>query len=119
MFWRSRLAALLALFSFDGLPLLVDLCFAHCRQIVKNVWMTPDQFCLDCFADVEQLELARFLIDVGKEIDLHEEVAELAADIFRDVVVDGIKDFIGFFEKVFFDGVRGLFSIPWASAGRT
>ena len=51
------------------------------------------------------------------EKHLQQEIAEFAGKLFPVAIVDGLKNFIGFFEGIGLDGIKGLLAIPRTAAG--
>jgi len=56
-----------------------------------------------------------FFIELVDEPELEKEIAEFFADLMRVVVVKGLTEFMGFLEKIGFEGLYGLFLVPGAA----
>ncbi len=54
---------------------------------------------------------------LGVEKHLQQQVAEFARQLGPVAIVDGLEDFVGFFQRVGLDGIEGLFAVPGAAAG--
>ncbi len=48
---------------------------------------------------------------------LQQQVAEFAGQFVPVAIIDGFEDFIGFFQRVGFDGIEGLLAIPGTPPG--
>ncbi len=53
------------------------------------------------------------------EEHLQQQVAEFAGEFVPVAIVDGLEDFIGFFQRVRFYGIEGLLAIPRAASWST
>ena len=77
--------------------------------------MTPDHFPGIEAGDILKIKLAGFLVQVSNKQDLKQDIPEFFAHIFRAFGLDGIHQFVHFFDQVNSQGSRGLFPVPGAS----
>ncbi len=56
---------------------------------------------------------------LGIKQNLEKQIAQFFRKMGKVAALDGIEDFIGFFEGVLADGIECLLTIPGAAAGRT
>jgi hypothetical protein len=78
--------------------------------------MPPDQFLGDGLDYVAEFKRALLLGHPGVEDDLEQEIAKLIAELIEVVVLDRIGDLVGFLERIWRDGPKGLFEVPGAAA---
>ena len=83
----------------------------------KDMGVTTDEFGVEVFGDVVEVEVAGLGGHLRIEEDLQEEVAELVFEVRPGSALDGVEDLVGLFEGVAFDGVKGLLAVPWTAAG--
>jgi hypothetical protein len=83
----------------------------------EDVGVAADHFVVDFADDVVDGEAALFGGDLGVEEDLEEEVAEFFGEFGVVAGVEGVQDFVGFFDQVGAEGGVGLFAVPGAAAG--
>ena len=79
--------------------------------------MTADQLAVQLVEHVGDGEVAFVGGHLGIEQDLKQQVAEFFGQVGKVAALDGVEDFVGFFQGVFANGVEGLFAIPGAAAG--
>ncbi len=51
------------------------------------------------------------------EKHLQKQVTQLAGKLFPVLIINSFQNFIGFFQGITLDGVKGLFAVPGTSAG--
>jgi len=68
--------------------------------------------------DITQGEKVFFLVEIIEEDDLEQEVPEFLADVARIVVVDCLKEFVGFLYELLFEGLGRLLLIPGTAIQR-
>ena len=113
------------LFQLDLFPILEHLvgclglgevfrsfCFRRLRRI--DVWMAEDELVGLLVAYVGNVELSLLLADKGVEHDVHDDVAQLFADVLRIVLDERIAEFKGFFNGVRAQALVGLLAVPRA-----
>jgi len=83
----------------------------------EDVGVAADHFVVNFADDVVDGEAALFGGDLGMEEDLEQEIAEFFGEFGVVAGVEGIEDFVGFFDQVGAKGGVGLFSVPGAAAG--
>ena len=58
---------------------------------------------------------------IGSHLGIKQDLQQQIAEFFRQVrpvaALNGVEDFVGFFEGVFADGIEGLLTVPGAAAG--
>lgn len=65
--------------------------------------------------DFKALVFGQVFGHFGIEDGLEDEVAQFFTEVGEVFAVNGVEDFVGLFESVFFDGFEGLFAIPGAA----
>jgi hypothetical protein len=86
-------------------------------DVAEDVGVAANHFVVDFADDVVDGEAAIFGGDLGVEEDLEEEVAELFGEFGIVAGVEGVEDFVGFFDEVGAEGRMGLLAVPGAAAG--
>src|SRR4051794_33842556 len=61
-------------------------------------------------------EVPFFARHLGIEQDLQEQVTQFSREFRPVTILYGFENLIGFFERIAFDGVKGLLSIPWTTS---
>ena len=79
--------------------------------------MTPDQLVVQVGEHIGHGEMAFVGGHLGVEKHLQEQIAQFFGEMGKVAALDGVKNFVGFFKRVFANGVEGLFAIPGAAAG--
>jgi len=108
-----------ALFLFEEFPVAEDFGGSFGVDLAEDVGMAANHFVVDFADDVVDGEAAVFGGNLGMEEDLEEEVAEFLGEFGVVSGVEGVEDFIGFFDQVGAEGGVGLLAVPGAAAGRT
>ena len=109
---------LLLLFGgLDGVPEFQDFVAGAGGFVAEDVGVAADELGVDRVEAVGEGEVAFFGGHLGVEDGLEDEVAELIAEVDPVAAVDGVEDFVGFFDGVLFDGVEVLFAVPGAAIG--
>ena len=81
--------------------------------------MPPDELAVQMVQYIGDGEVAFVGRHLRVEQHLQQQIAEFLFKMRKIAALDGVEDFVCFFERVFADGIEGLFAIPWAAAGRT
>ena len=102
---------------FDLFPVAEDVGGGFGADVAEDVGVAADHFVVNFADDVVDGEAALFGGDLRVEKDLEEEVAEFFGEFGVVVGVEGVKDFVGFFDEVGAEGGVGLFAVPGATAG--
>jgi hypothetical protein len=79
--------------------------------------MAAHHFVVNFADDVVDGEAVFFGSDLRVEEDLEEEVAELFGEFDVVVGVEGVENFVGFFNEIGAEGGVSLFTVPGAAAG--
>ena len=79
--------------------------------------MAPDELAVEVIEHVGDGEVAIVGGHLRVEENLQQQVAELLGKVRKVTALDGVEDLVGLFERVFANGVEGLFAVPGASAG--
>lgn len=85
----------------------------------KNVRVAADEFFVDGVEAVVDFKVTCFGRHLGVKNGLEEEVAQFARQLVPCPPVNGVEDLVGFFERVWLDGIEGLFSVPRTAVGST
>src|SRR5580692_3790571 len=80
--------------------------------------MPPDQFFGDGIERIVNAEFSYFGGHLSKEDGLQHQVSEFFGQPRPVALIDGVENFVGFFQQIWLDGVESLFAIPGAAAGR-
>jgi hypothetical protein len=80
--------------------------------------MAANHFVVNGADDVMDGEAIFFGGDLGVKEDLKEEVAEFIGELGIVTGVEGIEDFVRFFDEVGAEGGVGLLAVPGAAGGR-
>jgi len=107
----------LALFFFQEFPVAEDLGGGFGIDVAEDVGVAANHFVVDFADDVVDGEAALFGGDLGVEENLEEEVAEFFGEFGVVAGVEGVEDFVGFFDEVGAEGGVGLFAVPGTAAG--
>ena len=83
----------------------------------KDMRVAADELAVERVEDVGDGEAAVVGGHFRIEEHLEEQVAELFGEVREVAALDGVEDFVGFFQGVFADGFEGLFAVPGAAAG--
>jgi hypothetical protein len=86
-------------------------------DVAEDVGVAADHFVVDFADDVVDGEAALFGGDLGVKENLEEEVAEFFGEFGVIAGVEGIEDFVGFFDQIGAEGGVGLLTVPGAAAG--
>ena len=115
-FWSSD-ALFTALFCFDDFPVAKDFCGIPGLFFAEDVRVAANHFLVNFADDIGDVEAILFAGNLGVEQDLKEKVAEFFGKFGVVVSVQGLENFVGFFDEVRAQGGVGLFAVPWTSAG--
>jgi hypothetical protein len=107
----------LTLFPFQEFPVAEDFGGGFGVDLAEDVGMAADHFVVDFADDVVDGEATLFGGDLGVKEDLEEEVAEFFGEFGVVAGVEGVEDFVGFFDEVGAEGGVGLLAVPRAAAG--
>ena len=102
---------------FDLFPVAEDVGGSFGADVAEDVGVAADHFVVNFADDVVDGEAALFGGDLRMEQDLEEEVAEFFGKFGVVAGVEGIEDFVGFFDEVGAEGGVRLFAIPGAATG--
>lgn len=107
----------LALLGFDDFPVAEDVGGGLGASGAENVGVAANHFFVDFTDDVGDVEAAFFVGDLGVEKDLKKEIAEFFGEFGVVGGVEGVEDFVGFFDEVGAEGGVSLFAVPGAAFG--
>ena len=79
--------------------------------------MAADQLLRDRVQGIVDAKLAFFGRHLGEEDGLEHQVAQFFGQAGPIALIDGIEDFVGFFEQIGLDGVEVLFAVPGQPPG--
>ena len=113
----SRRYFRLAFLFFQEFPVAEDLGGGFSLDVAEDVGVAADHFVVDFPDDVVDGEAALFGGDLSVEEDLEEEVAKFLGEFGVVAGVEGVEDFVGFFDQVGAQGGMGLLAVPGAAAG--
>ena len=86
--------------------------------VAKDVRMPPHQLVVQMLQHLRNGEMPL----VGRHFcikqHLEQQVAQLLGQVRPVAALDGVEDLIDLFQRVFADGIEGLFAVPRAAAGR-
>ena len=85
--------------------------------VAENMGVTPHQLGVDAGDYLGDGEGAGFARHLRVEKHLQQQVAQFFTQIGPVAALDGVEDLVGFFQRVFADGVEGLLPVPRASSG--
>ncbi len=102
---------------FQEFPVAEDLGGGFGFYFAENVGVAANHFVVDFADDVVDGEAALFGGDLRVEEDLEEEVAEFFCEFGVVAGVEGVEDFVGFFDEIGAKRGVGLFAVPGAAAG--
>ena len=89
-----------------------------CRSLVaKDMRMTPHQFAIERVKNVGDREVPFVGGHLRVEKNLKQKIAKFFGQVRKVAALDGVEDLVGLFQRVFADGVEGLFAVPGAAAG--
>lgn len=108
-----------ALLLLDDFPVTEDFGGVLGTLFAEDVGMAANHFFVDFADDVGDGEAALFLSDLGVKEDLEEEIAEFLGKFGVIRGIEGIEDFVGFFDKIRAKRGVSLFAVPRAAARRT
>ena len=81
--------------------------------------VAANHFFIDFADDSGDVEAPFFVSDLGVEEDLKKEIAEFFGKFGVIRGVEGIEDFIGFFDQIGAQGGVGLLAVPGTTVGST
>ena len=85
--------------------------------VAKNMRMPADQFAVQMVEHIGDGEVALVGGHLRIEQHLQQQIAEFFGKMREVAALNGVEDFVGFFKRVFADGVEGLLAVPGAAAG--
>ena len=106
------------LLFFDDFPVAEDLGGVFGALLAEDVGVAANHFLVNFVDDVGDGEAAFFLCDLGVEENLEKQVAEFFAELGVVGGFEGVKDFVGFFNKIRAKSGVSLFAVPRAAARR-
>ena len=107
----------MALFCFDDFPVAEDFGGILGALLAEDVRMAANHFFVNFGDDVGDGEAAFLAGDLRVEEDLKKEVAEFFGEFGVIGAIEGVEDFVGFFDEIGAEGGVGLFAVPRAAAG--
>ena len=107
----------MALLFFQEFPVAEDLGGSFGFDGAEDVGVAANHFVVDFADDVVDGEAAGFGGDLGVEENLEEEVAQFFGEFGVVFGVEGVEDFVGFFDQVGAESGVGLLAVPGAAAG--
>ena len=110
---------LLVFLIFYRLPLLAQFLFRIYGFTAEHMGVTADHFGGNGFNYLKEGKELFFLVEIVEKNNLKKEIPQFLADVVGVVVVDCLDQFVGFFDKILFKGLGGLFFIPGASIRRS
>jgi hypothetical protein len=106
----------LALLFFQEFPVAEDFGGGFGVGGAEDMGVAANHFVVD-FADyVVDGEAAVFCGDLGMEEDLEKEVAQFFGELGVVAGIEGVEDFVGFFDEIGAKGGVGLLAVPGAAA---
>jgi len=103
-----------AFLGLDDLPQVMTTMF----RVAEDVRVAAFHLVADPAENVLQREQAGFLSHACVENDLELKVAKFIRECVHVLACDGVCNFVGFFDRVRSDGVKGLHAVPFAAADR-
>ena len=85
--------------------------------VAKNMRMTAHQLAIQRVEHIGDGEVALVGGHLRIEKHLKQQVAEFFGQMREVAALDGVEDLVGLFQRVFADGIEGLFAVPGAAAG--
>jgi hypothetical protein len=107
----------LAFLLFDLFPVAQNLGSVLGALVAEDVRVAANQFFVDFADDVVDGEAAFLVGDLRVEENLKEEVAEFLGEFGVVRGVEGVEDFIGFFDEIRAESRVGLLAVPRAAVG--
>ncbi len=108
-----------ALCGFDGFPVAGLLGGRFVAVFVsEDMRVAVDHFVRDGAHDGLEGEMPGFGADLGEIDGLQQQIAQFALEFVPGLTLDGVGDFVGFFDCVGGDGGEGLFDVPGAAGFR-
>ena len=108
-----------ALLCLDNLPVTEDSRGVLGALFAEDVRVAANHLLVDFPDHVSYGEAAFFLSDLGVEQHLEKEVAEFFGEFGVIAGLEGIEDFVGFFDEIGSERSVSLFAIPGAAARGT
>ena len=105
----------MALLGFDDFPVAEDFGGVFGAFFTEDVGMAANHFFVNFGDYVGDAEAAFFVSDLGMEKDLEKEVAKFFSEFGVIGAVEGVEDFVGFFDEIGAEGGVGLFAVPGAT----
>ena len=87
-------------------------------RVAEDVRMSPDKFGREMIDDVVDGERSGLSCNLAMKDDLKQHVAQFLLELRHVLLVDGLQNFVGFFEQIGLQGLVGLFPIPRTSVRR-
>ncbi len=84
----------------------------------KELGVTSAKFFLDTPGDIPKVEASLFGVNLREKNNLKEQISQFRPDVMFFAVTDGIHQFIGFFQNIRPQALRGLSTIPCAAMVR-
>ena len=110
--------ALRAVGALDGVPVVEHLLAGLRLHAAKDVRVAVDELLAGLVGHVVDIPAAGFFLHARVEDDLHQQVAQLLAQVVAVVLVDGLADLIGLLQHVAADALVRLLAVPGAAAFR-
>jgi len=107
----------LALVFFDFFPVAEDFGGGFGVNVAEDVRVAANHLVVNFADDVVDGEAALLGSDLRVEKNLEEEIAEFFGEFGVVVRVEGVQDFVGFFNEISAEGGVGLFAVPGTAAG--
>ena len=100
---------------FDFVPAALHVVGSFRRAVAENVRMPADQLLRDGVERIVDAKLAFFGRHLREEDGLQHQIAELFGQARPIALIDGVQDFVGFFEQIGLDGVESFVRDPKGS----
>ena len=117
-FERLRIGLLMLLLALEVIPVPEDLLGRGDLDIAEDMRVTEDQLFADAVRHVVDVECALFLLHLGVEYHLQQNIAKLFLHMLGVLVVDGFADLVGLLDEVAADRMMILLTVPHAAVRR-
>ena len=104
-----------AFFLFYDFPVAENVGSRLCTGGAENVRVTANHFVVDGTNDVGDVKTIFFVSDLRVEENLKQKIAEFFREFCVVRGVEGVEDFVGFFNEIRAKGGVGLFAVPRAA----
>jgi hypothetical protein len=83
----------------------------------KNVRMAAHQLAVQMVQHIRHGEMAFVGRHLGIKQHLQQQIAQLLGQMRKIAPLNGVEDLVGLLQRVFADGIEGLFAVPRAAVG--